>query len=143
MVDTDALMNKLGVDAMIRIQEDDYTQLPADQMRLGHFNLPHSGHQVGLRYALPCIVRPGYRTEDHEVLPLLLFENCRLGTCTSYTPYLSYDDLNEAHFRFSFSHIKTKNSLLQAMIKRYQQSRPHLSPKEIEAMGVSFTEITF
>jgi len=143
VVDEHTVLSQSGADAMIRIQTEDYRCLPPTQDRLNHFNLPNSKHHLGFKYILPRIIRKGYKTEQEEVLPLLDFQGSRLGECTKYISHISYEDLQKSHFRFSFTHIKNQEELLRAMINRYRHSRPYLSEKDIEQMGVSFTEITF
>jgi hypothetical protein len=130
-----------NIDGVIRIQKYDYPHFPKKKY-FSHFNLQYCGHVVGSIYVLPEIVRPGYFiNENKQKLPLLEFSGKLVGECVEVRNNLSYEDLSEEDFEYSFEHIKNTESLKKAMVRRYSISMPKLSAKEILEMGISLTKL--
>lgn len=140
-VDVDKFDRDHGINGVIRIQSYDYPFFPKSEY-FAHFNLQHCSHTVGSVYALPEIIRPGYYISDSEQkLPLLVFAGKHIGECVEVRNNLSYDDLPEEDFEYSFEHIKNVETLKKAIIRRYSVSMPKLSVEEITGLGISFTKL--
>lgn len=129
------------VDTLIRLPLEEHNSINNNTKYLTHFNLDNVNHKVREIVALPSIVTPGYYTSSTEVLPVLSFENCYVGICIEVRNNVSYQDLHQDDFKFSFPHIKNKKDLQQAILARYRQSMPELTNTQILALGVAITHI--
>jgi len=140
-VDADQFDRDHGINGIIRIQSCDYPHFPKSEY-FTHFNLQFCGHEVGATYALPEIVRSGYFiSENGQKLPLLAFSDKYIGECIEVRNNLSYNDLSEADFKYSFDHIKNVELLRETIVRRYSVSLPKFSPEEILRLGVSLTRL--
>ncbi len=126
------------LDGVIRIPDEEYVGFP-DTGYLTHFNLEHTTIEKGRRYALPRILKYGERGPDKKttVFPELSFENIKTAECLEVRNHVSYDSLTPEDFKNSFRHISNVGELKKFILKRYQKSRPHLSPEEMLSCGVS------
>lgn len=129
------------IDGIIRISESEYCFIDMKKKYLDHFNLQICGHEVGKIYSLPRILKHGYFTEEKEQLPDLLFDKTILGKCVLVKQNLSFNELGNFDFNYSFQHIKSINALKTAILKRYKQSMPKLSDDDILKLGVSLTRL--
>lgn len=137
---SDAFFDGFPTRNIIRIQGNEYEALPTDGL-FTHFNLQISRHRVGELYLLANIVEPGHFDGIHEVLPLLGFDNMLYGLCVEAQEELTYEDLTQRDFEYSFPHIKNVKELEEAILRRYSKSMPHLSREEILKLGVSKTTL--
>lgn len=126
------------LDGVIRIADEEYAGFP-DTGYLTHFNLRETTVEKGKRYALPRILKHGERTAEDEnaLLPELSFQNIKTGMCLEVKNNLSYESLTPEDFKNSFCHISNVEELKKYILRRYQKSRPYLSPEEMLAQGVS------
>lgn len=139
IVSISAIRQQYNIDGVIRIHENEYTNIHED--RLAHFNLQICHHEVGKIYALPKIIKSGFYkpSTGEEQLPLLSFEDIYIGTCIQVQEEISYQDLTQTHFNYSMNHIDSVEALQEAIWKRYHQSLPELSRKSMMELGVSWT----
>ena len=104
-----------------------------------HFNLQVSRFEVGHLYIMPMIIQPGYLTETEEVFPKLDFTNAYVGECVSVRERIPYSRLTEEELKNSaYSDL---SELRLGMLKKYSQSMPKLSEKDIIDLGVSKTDL--
>jgi hypothetical protein len=136
----DSFYAEHGIAGLIRIEETDFASVPAHGL-FGHFNVKNCSHVPGKNYGVIKLLRHGFFKESarEEQLPLLSALGMRVGICKEVQQNLSYDQLNEHHFQYSFPTIKSVEELQKAILARYQNSLPELSSDEILARGVSFT----
>ena len=135
------VLGRFGVDGIIRIHAKDYDQFPVGS-RFTHFNLQTSGHIPGHTYALPKIITPGfYISPEKEQLPVLDFSGCLIAKCLATREHVPYESLSASDFEHSFLHIRTPEALKEAILWRYTQSLPTLSPEAILSLGISITEL--
>ncbi|MBI2146100.1 hypothetical protein HYU22_02040, partial [Candidatus Woesearchaeota archaeon] len=126
---------------VIRLRPKEYAAIPLNATYLTLFNLQHTHHQPGKRYALPVIVTPGYYRKDDEVLPVLSFQNCLVGECIQAKNGLSYQELSAKDFTHSLTTIQNRVQLQLHIFKKYCQSMPDLSEKGIVSLGVALTTV--
>lgn len=130
------------VDGGIRILNDEYAHIDRTLPFFTHFNLEFSGHRIGAKYVLPCIITQGYyRAPGDEVLPVLSFDDVLTGTCVSKREHVPYRALHEADFRYSMKHIQNVADLKRAILHRYSISMPNLTESEILKLGVALTTL--
>ncbi len=134
-------IDKVRIDGIIRIKNEEYISINRDEKYLTHFNLQVSHHKVGFIYALPRIIKSGYFTQKEERLPDLSFDNIVIAECVQVKEYLKYEELNESHFKYSFKTIKNTKELQKVILSRYCKSMPELTKKEILSLGVSMTKL--
>ena len=140
------LRARFGVDALIRLHRQDFDQLGQDgtERVFVHFNLEETLNQVGKRYAVLPILRPGYRTEDGaEVLPIMDTSRHRVGVCDKVLQRVPLDDVTEECFRHSIPSIRTVQQLRIALIDRYAKLFPYLSADDLVSRGCAITRLVF
>ncbi len=142
VIDTAELWRHFQVDALIRLHEDDFTSLACAGPMLVHFNLGFTTNQVGCRYAILPIVRPGRRLDDgREVLPVLDPARYRLGLCIQIIQHLPIEAVTTAQFAESLPTIRTAGSLRSALVQRYSGMFPGLSDDAMLARGCAVTRL--
>ena len=135
---------KIGVDNVIRIRKEEYTDIDTHLKYFTHFNLQYGGMKIGSRYALPKILVQGYyKSDEDELPPLLSFEDFLIGTCVRVKENIPYHELSDIDFEYSMRSVKNPAELEVAILRRYRVSMPLLSDKEIIKMGVSVTTLRF
>ena len=137
----DKFLQKNNIFGIIRIQKEDFIFLKKNPQLLTHFNLQFTGHQKGKIYALLLIVKPGFLTEKEEVPPLLSLEEVYVTECLEVRNNLKYEELKKEDFKYSFPKIKNVEQLKEVIVKRYSQSMPNLSQKNIFSLGVAITKL--
>ncbi len=137
----DDFLQKNKIEGVIRIQKEDYIFLHKELQYFTHFNLQWTNHRSGLIYALPLIVKPGYYTDEKEVLPILSFENCLIAKCLEVREYLNYEEITSEDFKFSLPTIQNIEELKKALIKRYSQSLPSFPTEKLLSLGVVITKM--
>ena len=96
------LCDLFGVDALIRLPEQDYALIDQLAETYVHFNLEFTLNEPGKRYAILPIARPGFRTQDNEeVLPVLDPRRYRIGKCAAVLQHVAVDDVSTEHFQYS------------------------------------------
>ncbi|MFA6050701.1 MAG: hypothetical protein WC761_05930 [Candidatus Paceibacterota bacterium] len=142
-IDKKEILKQLGVASLIRIPESEYESIDSSKEYFAHFNLGHAEHEVGSLYALPRILRGGKLHGGVETPPLLSFDNIYIAECVEVEYDLLYEKLEQRHFIFSTNGIKDAESLKDAIVRRYSQSRPDYSKEELLSKGVTFTLLKF
>jgi hypothetical protein len=140
------LRSHFGVDALIRLQGQDFDQLgqAGTERFFVHFNLEETLNEVGKRYALLPILRPGYRTGDGaEVLPIIDISRHRTGVCDQVLQRVPLGTVSDEHFRYSLPTIRSADQLRAALIDRYVRMFPHLPADELVARGCAVTRLRF
>lgn len=138
------LGRRLGVNALIRLQPDDFAQLDRTSRHWVHFNLEATLNQPGLRYAVLPILRQGHRRDDgQEVLPVIDPTQRRLGLCTAVFQRVPVDHVTTEQFAHSLPTIRTPDALRAALVHRYGRMFPRLSEAEIVARGCAVTHLLF
>lgn len=135
---------RLGVDALIRLHQRDFDLLGRDRKSLVHFNLEYTTNEVGKRYAVVPIIRPGRREPDgSEVLPVLDLSVARRGVCTKVIQQLPLDQVTAAQFAASLSNIRNPEELGAALLRRYELMFPSYSAADLLSRGCALTGLTF
>lgn len=136
------VIDRLGVDGLIRVPEVEFADLTNAGNEVAHFNLGTTNHQMGKRYAFVKIVRSGeYATEtSEEEPPLLSLDGAVIMECVAVENALPPGSLTSEHFKYSFAGIVDAETLKAALIRRYGPTRPvGLSESDISARGVAYT----
>jgi hypothetical protein len=140
------LRSRFSVDSLIRLQRYDFDQLgkAGAERFFVHFNLEETLNEVGKRYAVLPIRRPGYRTDDGiEVLPIIDISRYRVGICDQVLQRIPLGMVSEEHFCYSLPTIRSIDQLRTALIDRYVRMFPHLSADELVARGCAITRLRF
>ena len=135
-IDKSALLKILNVDGIIRIQKTDFNKLSFPYI---HINLEYTGHKVNKRYALMKILRPGYFSEEKEVLPLLELDTAIKTSCTEIENFIKYKDID--NYIEKYNYPKTPKEIKEIILKRYSKSLPNLTKDEILNAGIAFTRL--
>lgn len=132
---------EIGIKNLIRLQKKDFASIKSQKI-ITHFNLEKSNHEINMVYLLPKILSSGYYISESDFLePELDFENCYVAKCLEVRENLSYDDLSEKDFQYSFENIKNIETLKKEILFRYSKSLPNLSKEEILNLGISLTKL--
>ncbi|MEH3146715.1 MAG: hypothetical protein PGN34_15520 [Methylobacterium frigidaeris] len=143
-VTLDSIRRDLKVDALVRLQPEDFRALPPGSRRFVHFNLEHTTNAAGERYAVVPIVTPGRRLDDGtEVLPVVDLATRRVGTCIEVRQGVPVAEVGPESFAHSLPHIRTPEQLGRALVERYRDMFPDLSASEIVTRGCAITCIDF
>ncbi len=134
------IFNKYKFQGVIRFRRKEFLLLKKHQA-LTHFNLQSTEHKKGKKYLLALIVKPGFFNGKKEQLPIISLENASVGKCIDVKNHVPYEKLRARDFKHSFKNIKTVDQLKKIILKRYCQSMPHLTPKEILSLGVGITKL--
>jgi hypothetical protein len=138
----DELCHRFGLDALIRLHADDFALLSTIGRVFAHFNLEVTLNEVGRRYALLPILKPGQRRPDgREVLPIVDPTRLRYGLCTQVLQRVPVGQITSTHFAYSLPTIRTVEQLQAALIKRYAHMFPDLSHEAIIARGCAVTRL--
>jgi hypothetical protein len=114
------LCDLFGVDALIRVHEQDYALIDQLPEKYVHFNLEFTLNEQGKRYAILPIVKPGFRKQDNEeVLPVLDPTRYRIGRCDAIQQQVPVENVSTEHFQHSISTIRTVDELKKALLQRY------------------------
>ena len=134
------LVEQLGASALVRLHFTDFDNLSKLGRTFMHFNLGSTLHEVGRRYAIVPIVRPGRRSSDgREVLPVVDPSRFRLADCLEVVQGVPLNDLAQEAFLHSLPTIRTVAELRHILVARYHALFPSLSPDEIIAQGCTVT----
>jgi hypothetical protein len=138
------LCDLFGVDALIRVHEQDYALIEQLPDKYVHFNLERTLNEEGERYAILPIVKPGFRTGNgDEVLPVLDPRRHRIGRCDAILQQVPIEQLRAEHFRYSIPTIRTVGELKKALLARYAPMFPALSSDELLSRGCAISHIHF
>jgi hypothetical protein len=140
------LRARFGVDALIRLQKHDFDQLgqAGTEQYFVHFNLEETLNQVGKRYAVLPIHRPGYRThEGTEALPIMDVSRHRIGFCETVLQRVPIEMVSDEYFRNSLPSIRSVAQLRSALVDRYARMFPQLSADDLLARGCAITRLRF
>ena len=140
-VEKNKLFRKLGVHSIIRLPKEDFVHLKGVSTFLTHFNLQKTNHKKGRKYALVLIVKQGFFDGKTQVLPVLRVDNAVIAECLDVREEVSYKELTDKDFKYSFEHIKSVPELKQAILRRYRKSLPHLFKEELFSLGVCITDL--
>lgn len=136
------VIDRLGVDGLIRIPETEFDDLMNTRNEVAHFNLGTTNHEKGKRYAFVKILRNGtYATETtDEMPPLLSLDGAIIMECVEVENALSPASLTSDRFEYSYAGIADEATLKAALIRRYgQTSSTGLTEADIEARGMAYT----
>jgi hypothetical protein len=139
-VSKEELFAKYQVDEIIKFRKGEFSLLKKHRI-LTHFNLQSTNHKKGNKYLLILIIKPGFFDGRKEKPPIVSFKNAPVGICLDVRNNVPYEKLRARDFKHSFENIKTVGQLKKAILKRYCQSMPHLTPKEILSLGVGITKL--
>jgi hypothetical protein len=138
------LCDWFGVDALIRVHEQDYALIVQLAEKYVHFNLEFTLNEQGKRYAILPIVKPGFRKQDNEeVLPVLDPRRYRIGRCDAILQQVPIESVSAEHLRYSISTIRTIDELKKALRLRYAPMFPTLTSDELLSRGCAITHIQF
>ncbi|MBU0456706.1 MAG: hypothetical protein ABH824_03235 [Nanoarchaeota archaeon] len=141
-VDKEKINKKLKIDEVIRLSEEEYKFISRDKEIFTHFNLQWCDHIPGRNYALVKIVKKGYYKQNgEEILPIISFDDGFIVHCIDVKNGVSYEDINEKNFEYSFNNIKSTDDLKKIILRRYSKSMPDLTEEEILSLGVSITTL--
>lgn len=135
-VKRNVLLEEMEVDGIIRIQKDDFQSI---SFPYTHFNLEHTGHQVGKTYALMKIIRSGHYSQQEEVLPLLDKSSYIKVVCTKAHNFISYDEIDS--YLIEYGSNFPKEHIKEVILKRYSQSLPNVTQQQIIKAGVALTKL--
>ncbi|GJD61620.1 hypothetical protein [Methylobacterium frigidaeris] len=136
------LAASLGVDALIRLHEEDFSGLAQIGRDLVHFNLERTINRVGLRYALLPILRPGFRRSGGpEELPVLDPTRFRTGLCVEVRQRVPVTAVTPESFGASLPAIRDAGALSAALVRRYAGLFPDLDPSGLVARGCAITRL--
>ena len=140
------LRARFDVDALIRLQKHDFDQLgqAGTERSFVHFNLEETLNQVGKRYAVLPIHRPGYRTHDGtEALPIMDISRHRVGLCDEVLQRVPIEMVSNEYFENSLPSIRSTAQLRSALVDRYARMFPQLSADDLLARGCAITRLRF
>lgn len=140
-VSTGEMLRWYNIDNIIRFREKEFAHIQKHREYLTHFNLQVCHHFAGRRYGLVLITKPGYLDGENEILPVISLRFMFIGECVEARNNIAYEDIGDDDFTFSFDHIKSVDSLKRAIIEKYRESMPSLSPDVILSLGVSITKL--
>ena len=136
------LAASLGVDALIRLHEEDFSELAGHGRDLVHFNLERTINRAGLRYALLPIRQPGRRRPGgEEELPVLDPTRCRTGLCVEVRQRVPVASVTPELFAASLPTIRDADALAAALVRRYAGLFPDLDPADLVARGCAITRL--
>ncbi|SED99855.1 hypothetical protein SAMN05519104_4948 [Rhizobiales bacterium GAS188] len=142
VVRVDALRARFQVDALIRLHERDYDELEELRGRFVHFNLEVTLNEVGKRYAILPILRPGRRdATGREVLPLVDVGRHHAGRCEAVLQRVPIDEVPPHCFAHSLPSLRTVEALEGALIRRYAAVFPQLTERELLSRGCAITSL--
>jgi hypothetical protein len=138
------LCELFGVDALIRVHEQDYALIDQLPDKYVHFNLELTLNEEGKRYAILPIVKPGFRRKNNEeVLPVLDPRRRRIGRCDAILQQVPIEYVSIEHFRYSISTIRTVDELKKALLARYAPMFPALTSDQLLSRGCAISHIHF
>lgn len=144
IVPIERLLRQFAVDGLLRLHSTDFAELPAHHRLFVHFNLEVTTNEVGRRYAVVPIVKPGRRLPDgRELLPIIDPSHRRVGTCVAVIQRVAIDQITVEQFSHSLPSIRTPHKLREALLRRYSPMFPTLSGEEIVARGCAITQMAF
>ncbi|MGX7705253.1 hypothetical protein [Methylobacterium sp. Gmos1] len=136
------LAASLGVDALIRLHEEDFSGLAGIGRDFVHFNLERTINRVGLRYALLPIRQAGRRRPDGtEELPVLDPGRFRTGLCVEVRQGVPVAAVTPELFGASLPAIRDADALAAALVRRYAGLFPDLGPAALVARGCAITRL--
>ncbi|MFI4998022.1 MAG: hypothetical protein ACHQAQ_19835, partial [Hyphomicrobiales bacterium] len=110
--------------------------------RFVHFNLEFTLNEIGRRYAILPILRPGHRNEQNEeILPVVDLHRHRVGICDEVFQRVPVDDVGPELFRHSLPNIRTARELRSALVLRYARLFPRLAAEELLTCGCAITSL--
>ncbi len=134
------LAASLGVDALIRLHEEDFSEVAGRD--LVHFNLERTINRAGLRYALLPILRAGRRRPGgREELPVLDPSRFRTGLCVAVRQRVPVAAVTPRLFSASLPTIRDPDALAAALVRRYAGLFPDLAPADLVARGCAITRL--
>jgi hypothetical protein len=138
------LCDLFGVDALIRVHQQDYALIDQLPDKYVHFNLERTLNEEGKRYAILPIVKPGFRTKNNEeILPVLDPRRHRIGRCDAILQQVPIEQVRAEHFQYSISTIRTIDELKKAMLARYAPMFPALTSDQLLSRGCAISRIHF
>ncbi len=140
VVRVEELRDSFNVDGLIRLHAEDFALLVTISQLFVHFNLEITLNEVGRRYAILPIVKPGQSLSDgQEVLPIVDPGRFRLGTCIEVLQRVPLDQVTAEQFAHSLPTIRTPEQLRSTLVKRYAKIFPRLTNAEIITRGCTVT----
>ncbi len=141
LINYDELLERFGVQGVVRIPEDEFNTMNDESKLFGHFNLEKTNHEIGAKYLIVKMLRNGeYGDEkEAEIPPLLSLDGAYIVECLEAENHLPYSQLSSNYFDHSIPNITDESTLQLAVLKRYSQSRKNLPEEEIISKGVAFT----
>lgn len=139
--DQNSLFKKLGVTCEIRFHKEDFKNIDLNLKLLTHFNLEHSNHKIGNKYALVLIEKPGYFDGEKEIKPILNFEDSIICECVDTKNFVQYENIPENYFDYSLKNIKNVDELKKAILRRYKNSMKHIDDEKKLSLGVGITNL--
>lgn len=135
-----AFRRRLEVDGWVRLHPADFDALRPSQDLLVHFNLGTTSNEVGRRYAIVPIVRPGRRLPDGaEAIAYVDVRRVRRSICLAVRQAVSLADLAADDFEHSLPTIRSVQELSAALIGRYARMHPTLSEDALLAKGCAIS----
>lgn len=140
-VDYCYLLEKFGVDEIIRIPQIDYPELALRGETFVHYNLPIMHDRLGWEVIMCRIVEAGCRkSPKEERKPLLSLEDVWKARVVDFYQREKYSDIpREIFLEKCIGRAKNKSELERMMVKRYQPVYPFLKEDQILREGVTVT----
>lgn len=132
---------KLKINSVIRIQEKDFNNIDTSNQYYMHFNSRKAGHEIGKKYAIIKIVKPGgIDNNNKEFFPVFDLSKILIGYCIDFK-FQDFKEVNKKDFEFSMKNIKNISELKEEIIFRYKKFNKDKSNEEIFKKGVSLTKL--
>ncbi len=118
VLDRKIVMKQLGVADIVRVQKDDFPNLPEPGGDFAHFNDEVSVNKSGEKYLFTEI------KESRQPEPCLILDGARMGGCIEAVSGISYDEAEaRGYLAKSLPGLRTTPDLQAGMFGRYGTSR--------------------
>jgi hypothetical protein len=140
-INEDKFLRQHKLDNLIRLNKTEFSNFREKNKYLTHFNLQYCFHNKGDKLALFLIEQHGYYDGYNEVAPVLSLKNSLIAKCLDVKNNISYEELTEDDFIYTYDNINNIDSLKQFIIEKYQISMLKFTVPEILSLGVSVTNL--
>jgi len=139
---TSSILQRLGVQEIIRIPNSDYPETSTIGTTLVHFGLPIHDKHLDTIVVLSRIQENGYfQANGEERLPLLSFNNVWIAKKIGLIESIPHHLLKRDIFRNTIGPCSNVPELQKLILSRYRETLPDLTNEEILSQGVSIRHV--
>jgi hypothetical protein len=143
LVDYGHLLQKFGVNEIIRVPENDYPDSTSVGEVWVHYNLPIPQNRSGWKILMSRIIENGcHKPFEKEKKPLLSLKNVWKAQVVDFHQLKNYSELGiNEFFTNCIGSAKDVQGLMKLIVSRYKPVYPLLTDEEIIKKGVTITKL--